>query len=254
MECLNETTLTRQRDHYYSHHCKTCRYCHLTAAFPRPWVDKPGDPVDYFQDYTQHCLVCRYSNEWLFDETLNEGEEHSFMEYKNRVEISHKLYNKLEPLAKLDRAIFVADVDKFKNMELLNLYCHDHNRMDDVVQMEIDIGGGYINITVSTEQLDLHDMPEEKFQDHRWWQFNFTHILSSDEVSVWGGFDYDNSVGPGHKGDALIDLMTWLYVNKDFIMEQANATLTDAENKRVAAIKADQAREQHTLDLLKGVI
>ena len=37
-------------------------------------------------------------------------------------------------------------------------------------------------------------------------------------------------------------------------MEQANATLNDAENKRVAAIKADKEREQHTLDLLKGVI
>ena len=101
MECLNEATLTRQRDHYHSQHCKTCEYCHLTAAFPKPWVDKPGDPVDYFQDYTPHCLVCRYVNECLFDETLNEGEEHSFMEYKNRVEISHKLYKKLEPLAKL---------------------------------------------------------------------------------------------------------------------------------------------------------
>jgi hypothetical protein len=75
------------------------------------------------------------------------------MEYKNRVEISHKLYNKLEPLAKLDRVIFVADVDKFKNMELLNLYWKDHNRMDDVVQMEIDIGGGHINITVSNHTL-----------------------------------------------------------------------------------------------------
>lgn len=244
MECLNEATLTRQRDHYYSHHCKTCRYCHLTAAFPRPWVDKPGDPVDYFQDYTPHCLVCRYANEWLFDETLNEGEEHGFMEYKNRVEISRKLYNKLEPLAKFDRVIFVADVDKFKNMELLNLYWKDHNRMDDVVQLEIAISGGHINITVSNER---------QFQEHRWWQFSFTHH-PSDEDNVWGGFDYDSSVGPGHKGDALIDLMTWLYVNKDFIMEQANATLADAENKRVAALNADKEREQHTLDLLKGVI
>lgn len=89
-----------------------------------------------------------------------------------------------------------------------------------------------------------------KFQDNYWWQFKFTHYDSG----VWGGFDYDTSVGPGHKGDALIDLMTWLYVNKDFIMEQANATLTDAENKRVAALNADKEREQHTLDLLKGVI
>lgn len=167
MECLNEAILTRQRDHYHSQHCKTCEYCHLTAAFPRPWVDKPGDPVDYFQDYTPHCLVCRYANEWLFDETLEEGEEHSSMEYKNRVEISHKLYKKLDPLAKLDRVIFVADVGKFKNMELLNLYWNDHNRMDDVVQMEIDIGGGYINITVSNEQLDLHGMDAEKEYWHR---------------------------------------------------------------------------------------
>ena len=273
MECLNEATLTRQRDHYHSKHCKTCKYCQLTAAFPRPWVDKPGDPVDYFQDYTPECIGCRYSNEWLFDETLNEGEEHSFMKYKDRVEISRKLYNKLEPLAKLDRARFVADVDKFKNMELLNLYWHDHNRMDDVVQMEIDISGGHISITVSNKQLDLQSPSMEreywhtvsaggdesvfphkvKFQDNYWWQFSFTHH-SSDEESVWGDFDYDNSVGPGHKGDALIDLMTWLYVNKDFIMEQASAVLTDAENKRVAAINADKEREQHTLDLLKGVI
>lgn len=273
MECLNETALTRQRDHYHSRECKTCSYCHLTAAFPRPWVDKPGDPVDYFQDYTPHCLACRYANDWLFDETLNEGEEHSFMEYENRVEISRKLYNKLEPLAKLDRVKFVADVDKFKNMELLNLYWHDHNRMDDVVQMEIDISGGHIRITVSNEQLDLHGMNEEKeywhtvsaggdeskfpckvkFQDNYWWHFMFTHY-SSDEDSVWGSFDYDSSVGPGHKGDALIDLMAWLYVNQDFIMEQANATLTDAENKRVAALNADKEREQHTLELLKGVI
>ena len=176
-------------------------------------------------------------------------------------------------MAKLDRVIFVADVNKFKNMELLNLYWKDHNRMDDVAQMEIDISGGHINITVSNEQLDLHGMDEEKeyghtvsaggdeskfprkvkFQDNYWWQFKFTHY-ASDENSVWGGFDYDNSVGPGHKGDALIDLMTWLYVNKDFIMEPANATLTDAENKRVAALNADKEREQHTLDLLKGVI
>ena len=66
MECLNEATLTRQRDHYHSRECKTCEYCHLTAAFPKPCVDKPGDPVDYFQDYTPHCLVCRYVNECLF--------------------------------------------------------------------------------------------------------------------------------------------------------------------------------------------
>ncbi len=37
-------------------------------------------------------------------------------------------------------------------------------------------------------------------------------------------------------------------------MEQANATLVDAENKRVADINADKEREQHTMDLLKGVI
>ena len=59
---------------------------------------------------------------------------------------------------------------------------------------------------------------------------------------------------PATRGDSLIDLMTWLYVNKDFIMEQANGVLTDAENKRVAAINADKECEQHTLDLLKGVI
>lgn len=107
MKCLDETTLTRQRDHYHSRECKTCEYCHLTAAFPRPWVDKPGDPVDYFQDYTPHCLVCRYANDWLFDETLNEGEEHSFMEYKNRVEISQSVKG---PLNEIHARLAVKDI------------------------------------------------------------------------------------------------------------------------------------------------
>ena len=259
------------RDHFHSKKCRTCVHCQLTAAFPRPWEDKPGDPVDYYQNYTPDCLVCRYANEWLFDEMAGKGEEHTFMQYKDRDKISQKLYDNLEPIAKLDRVRFVANVDKFKNMELLNLYWGDDNRMDGVVQMEIAIEGGHVDITVSTNRLDLQNREMEreywhtvaaggdesgfphkvKFQDSYLWRFVFTH---SNDFPVWGDFDYDNSVVPGHKGDALIDLMTWLYVNKDFIMEQANAALTDVENKRVAVIKADKEREQHTLDLLKGII
>ena len=193
------------------------------------------------------------------------------MQYKDRDKISQKLYNNLEPIAKLDRVRFVADVGKFKNMELLNLYWGDANRMDGVAQLMIDIACGHVDITVSAEHLDLQNLDMERdywhtvaaggdesgfprkvtFQDSYWWRFSFTHY---DDASVWGVADYDNSVGPGHKGDSLIDLMTWLYVNKDFITEQANRVLTDAENKRVAAINADKECEQHTLALLKGVI
>lgn len=265
----NGLSFPERKDHYHSTKCKTCIHCQLCAEFPRPWENKIDEPLNYYQEYAPQCVGCEHWDDW---KTI-EQEEHSLMLYKDREKISQKLYNQLEPLAKLDRVKFIADVGKFKNMELLNLYWGNDNRMDHVVQLEIDISSGYIDITVSNEQLDLHGMAEEreywhtvsaggdeskfprkvKFQDHRWWQFMFTHD-ASDENSVWGGFDYDHSVGPGHKGDALIDLMTWLYVNKDFIMEQANATLTDAENKRVAAINADKEREQHTLDLLKGVI
>ena len=139
------------------------------------------------------------------------------MQYKDRDKISQKLYNNLEPIAKLDRVRFVADVGKFKNMELLNLYWGDANRMDGVAQLMIDIACGHVDITVSTEHLDLQNLEMErdywhtvaaggdesgfprkvKFQDSYWWRFSFAHY---NDASVWGVADYDNSVGPGHKG------------------------------------------------------
>ena len=63
------TEIPPARDHFHSKKCRTCVHCQLTAVFPRPWVDKPGDPVDYYQDYTPQCLVCRHAKDWVWNKT-----------------------------------------------------------------------------------------------------------------------------------------------------------------------------------------
>lgn len=265
----NRFDLPKAVTHYNSEYCKTCMFCQLKQAFSNPERTTISDPVEYFQSIEPACIGCEHADDWK-QCPITETEGNESMEYNNRAEISAKIYEQLEPLKEFDGLSFIADVGKFKNNELLNLYWGDHDRMNNVVQMKVAVNAKRIYITVSTECLDPKDRDMErdywhtvaaggdesrfpravKFHDGYWWKFKFDKYVTG----ICGNVDYDTSVGPGHKGDSLIDMMTWLYVNKDFLIESFNVAKVETEQKIKNLATEEQNREQHTMDLLKEVL
>ena len=242
----NRFDLPKSVTHYNSEYCKTCMFCQLKQAFSNPERTTISDPVEYFQSIEPACIGCEHADDWKRG-PITETEGNESMEYNNRAEISAKIYEQLEPLKEFDGLSFIADVGKFKNNELLNLYWGDHDRMNNVVQMEVAVNAKRIYIIVSTEYLDLKGRDMERAY---WWKFKFDKYVTG----ICGNVDYDTSVGPGHKGDSLIDMMTWLYVNKEFLIESFNVAKVETEQKIKNLATEEQNREQHTMDLLKEVL
>ena len=242
----NRFDLPKAVTHYNSEYCKTCMFCQLKQAFPNPERTTISDPVEYFQSSEPACIGCEHADDWK-QGSITETEGNESMEYNNRAEISAKIYEQLEPLKEFDGLSFIADVGKFKNNELLNLYWGDHDRMNNVVQMKVAVNAKRIYITVSTECLDLKDRDMERAY---WWKFKFDKYVTG----ICGNVDYDTSVGPGHKGDSLIDMMTWLYVNKEFLIESFNVAKVETEQKIKNLATEEQNREQHAMELLKEVL
>lgn len=173
-------------------------------------------------------------------------------------------------MSRYDNVIIEASADEFKNNELLNMYWSAHDTFSDSVKLRITLYRGILRIyrcrmltdlnreeeraywhAVSAGDTSVLDMLSQKrramFDEDPAWVLELVTWINNG-VTMHGYVRTDNTFGPGHKGDSLIDCMTWFIVNKDTIVNKANAA-EHASN----IDEADEVRD-HTMSLLKGII
>ena len=191
-------------------------------------------------------------------------------EYPDWEEISSKLFDKLSDLSRYNNVTIEESVDEFKNNELLNLYWGDRDTFADSVKLRITLYKGILRIYRCRMLMDLNREEERAY----WHAMSAgdTSVISTlsqnrramfDEEPAWvlklvkwtkngvimhGDVSSDSTFGPGHKGDSLIDCMTWFTVNKYTIINKANAVIYESTRD-----EANEVRE-HTMSLLKGII